>query len=142
MTTHVAPQGKDFAPVLESDVAYCKRIGYLPAAHGLTLEQNDIIQMVKVPIGAIVTDVTLMTGILGASVTADVGDGDTQDLYISAADVAAASVTHMESVGLAGVPKTYAVQDTIDVKLEGADPADNVAIALIVGYVTGLDITP
>ena len=142
MTTHYSPQAKSWGPTKESDVGYHKVIGYLPATHGLTLAQNDIIEMVKVPIGAIVTDVLLITGILGTSVTADVGDGTTEDLYISAANVAAASTTHMESVGLAGVPKQYTVADTIDVKLEAANPADNIAIALIVGYVTGVDITP
>ena len=70
------------------------------------------------------------------------GDGTTEDLYISAANVAAASITHYESVGNAGVPKQYTVADTIDVKLEAANPADNIAIALIVGYVVGVDITP
>lgn len=142
MTTHVAPQAKDWYQAKESDTGYQKVIGYLPAGHGLTLAQNDIIQMVKVPIGAIVTDVTLLTGILGSGVTADVGDGNTEDLYISAADVAAASITHMESLGLAGIPYTYSAADTIDVKLEGANPADDVAIALIVGYINGVDITP
>ncbi len=142
MTTHVSPQAKDWSPAWESDVGYHKVIGYLPAAHGLTLAQNDIIEMVKVPIGAIVTDVVLLTGVLGGSVTADVGDGNTQDLYMSAVDVSGASINNMESVGLAGVPYVYTVADTIDVKLEGANPADNIAISLIVGYVVGVDITP
>jgi len=142
MTTHYGPQAKNWSPAKESDVGYHKVIGYLPATHGLTLAQNDIIEMVKVPIGAIVTDVLLITGILGTSVVADVGDGTTEDLYISGGDVAAASITHYESVGNAGVPKQYTVADTIDVKLEGANPADNIAIALIVGYVVGVDITP
>ncbi len=142
MTTHVAPQAKSWYPTKESDVGYHKVIGYCPSTHGFTLVQNDIIQMVKVPIGAIVTDVTLLTGALGTSVTADVGDGNTEDLYISAAAVAAASITHMESVGLAGVPYTYLAADTIDVKLEAANPAEEIAFALIVGYVVGVDITP
>ncbi len=142
MTTHVAPQAKSWYPTKESDVGYHKVIGYCPSTHGFTLVQNDIIEMVKVPIGAIVTDVVLLTGALGTSVTADVGDGNTQDLYISAANVAAASITHMESVGLAGVPYQYTVADTIDVKLEAANPDESIAFALIVGYVVGVDITP
>lgn len=142
MTTHVSPQAQNWSPKRESDVGYHKVIGYVPAST-FTLAQNDIIQMVWVPQGAVVTDITLLTGDLGSSITADVGDGDTEDLYISAGDVAtAACVIHMESAGLAGVPKVYSADDTIDVKLEGGNPADNVGIALIVGYVTGVDITP
>jgi len=142
MTTHVAPQAKAWIQARESDAVYHKVIGYCPSTHGFTLVENDIIEMVKVPIGAIVTDVMLLTGALGASVTADVGDGTTEDLYISAANVAAASVTRMESTGLAGVPKQYTVADTIDVKLEAANPDEEIAFALIVGYITGVDITP
>lgn len=142
MTTHVAPQAKVWVQAKESDVIYHKVIGYCPATHGFTLVENDIIEMVKVPIGAIVTDVMLLTGALGTSVTADVGDGTTEDLYISAAAVATASTTLMESLGHAGVPKVYTVADTIDIKLEAANPDEAVAFALIVGYVTGVDITP
>jgi len=141
MTTHASPQAKAWSPVRESDVGYHKVIGYMPAAHGLTLAQNDIVQMVKVPIGAIVTDVLLITGAI-TGCTIDVGDGDTEDLYISAVSVNTAAISAMESVGLAGVPKVYTAEDTIDVKIEGANPPDNVAFALIVGYVVGVDITP
>lgn len=143
MTTHVAAQAKGWVSAKETDTAYQKVIGYLPAAHGLTIAQNDIIQMVKVPIGAIVADGALLMGAWGGSVTADVGDENTEDLYISAADVSSASCTNFfESTGLAGVPYTYLVADTIDVKLEGANPTDAIAMALIVGYLTGVDITP
>lgn len=142
MTTHVAPQAKAWIQARESDAIYHKVIGYCPSTHGFTLAQNDIIQMVKVPLGAIVTDVLLLTGALGTSVTADVGDGNTEDLYISAADVSGASITMMESAGLAGVPYRYLEEDTVDIKLEAADPDEEIAFALIVGYITGVDITP
>lgn len=143
MTTHVGPMAKSWYQAKDLDTGYVKTLGYLPAAHGLTIAQNDIIQMVKVPVGAVVVDGALLTGAWTTSVTADVGDGDTEDLYISAADVSAASCTNFfESVGLAGVPKTYSAEDTIDVKLEGANPTDAIAMTLIVGYLTGFDTTP
>ncbi len=142
MTTHVAPQCKTWVQAKESDAIYHKVIGYCPSTHGFTLAQNDIVQMVKVPNGAIVTDVTLLTGAMGTSVTADVGDGTTEDLYISAAAVQAESITRMESVGNAGVPKQYTEEDTIDVKFEAANPDEEIAFSLIVGYITGVDITP
>jgi hypothetical protein len=143
MTTHVGPQAKDWVSAIETDDRYVKQVGYMPASHGLTLAENDIIQMVKVPIGAIVVDGFLLTGALGAGVTADVGDGNTEDLYISAKDVSAASIcTIFESTGTAGVPYVYTAADTIDIKLEGANPEDAIAFALIIGYMTGVDITP
>ena len=143
MTTHVAPQAKDWYQAKDSDTGYQKVIGYMPAAHGLTLAQNDIIQMVKVGIGTIITDVILLTGAMGSSVTADVGDvTNGESIYISAADVSGNSITYMESVDLVGVPFTYTVADTIDVHFEAATPASDQAFSLIVGYITGVDITP
>jgi len=141
MTTHVAPQAKDWYQAKETDSGYEKVIGYLPAAHGLTLAQNDTVQMVKVPIGAVVADLVLLMGDIGNSVTPNVGDLVSATRYISAGTVSTGC--HLAwSTTQSGVPYTYTAADTIDVVLAGANPADNVAIALIVGYLCGVDITP
>ena len=143
MTTHVAPQAKDWYSAKETDVGYQKVIGYLPAAHGLTLAQNDTVQMVKVPIGSIVTDAVVMSGDLTNNATIAVGDLGVTNRYISATNHGAGSavITNMNQPQ-AGVPYTYTADDTIDILLAAGNPADNVAIALIIGYLTGLDITP
>ena len=56
-------------------------------------------------------------------------------------DIGSAVITNMNQPQ-AGVPYTYTADDTIDIVLAAGNPADNVAIALIIGYLTGLDITP
>lgn len=142
MTNHVAPQAKGWAPARESDAGNVHGvIGYCPAS-SFTLVQNDVVQMVKIPLGAIVMDCILETGALGANVLGSVGDGDVVALYITAQSVAAAALLRKNGVSLAGVPKRYAAEDTIDVVLTNANPADNIAIRLDVLYICGVDETP
>jgi hypothetical protein len=143
MTTHIAPQGKTWAPAVESDCGNLHGvIGYLPAAHGLTLAQNDTVQMVHIPNGATVMGCILETDALGASVTCAVGDDGDTDRYITATDHSSAAITRRKSTAAVGVPYTYSAENTIDVLLEGGNPADNKAIRLDVFYITAVDTTP
>ena len=142
MTQHFTPQAKANYQAKESDTGYQKVIGYLPAAHGLTLAQNDTIEMVKMPVGAIVTDLRLITGSLGTSVTASVGDASTAARYLSAEDVSA-GINKEWDTHLSGIPYVITSSEPyITVTLAAANPEDNIAIAVIVGYVNGVDITP
>jgi hypothetical protein len=143
MTTHKAAQAPAWAPARESDCGNLQGvIGYLPANHGLTLAQNDFVQMVKIPSGAIVMDCILETGALGGSVTCAVGDDLDTNRYITATSHANATVTRKNQTDLVGVPYRYLAENTIDVLLAGANPADNIAIRLDVFYVCGVDETP
>jgi hypothetical protein len=142
MTTHVAPQAKDWYPARESDAGNVHGvIGYLPASHGLTLITADTIQMVKVPIGATVMDCILESGNMDGSCTLQVGDGDDTDRYIDATNHGTAALTRRGQTDKVGVPSTYTAADTIDVVC-GTDPSDSVAIRLDVFYITGVDTTP
>jgi hypothetical protein len=143
MTTHYSPQAKAWSPVRESDAGNVQGvIGYLPAAHGLTLAQNDIVEMVKIPLGAIVMECMLESGNLGSNVLVNVGDGDDRNRYINAANHASAALTRKNQTDKVGVPYRYTVEDTIDINLYNANPADNVAIRLDVLYICGVDETP
>jgi len=143
MTIHKAPQAPAWAPARESSAGNLQGvIGYLPAAHGLTLAQNDIVQMVKIPSGAIVMDCILETGALGASVTCAVGDDLDPNRYISATSHASAAITRRNQTDTVGAPYRYLAENTIDVTLAGANPEDDQAIRLDVFYVCGVDETP
>lgn len=143
MTTHYSPQAKAWSPCRESDAGNVQGvIGYLPAAHGLTLAQNDIIQMVKIPLGAIVMDCVVESGNLGSNVLVAVGDEDDPNRYITGANHASAAVTRRNQTDKVGVPYRYTAEDTVDINLYNANPADNVAIRLDVLYICGVDETP
>jgi hypothetical protein len=142
MTTHKSAQTPDWAPARESDSGNLQGvIGYVPAST-LSLADNDTIQMVKIPLGAIVMDCILETGALDTNVLAAVGDLDDVNRYITAANVAAASLTRKNQTDKVGIPYRYTAEDTIDVKLTNGTPASTVAIRLDVFYICGVDETP
>src|SRR3972149_6484443 len=135
-----SPQVQSWYQARESDAGNVQGvIGYCPAST-LTLNTTDGVQMVKVPLGAIVIDCLLETGAFGSNVLASVGDGVA--LYITAQSVAAAALLRKNAVGLAGVPKRYAAEDTIDVVFSNANPTDNIAMRLDVFFICGVDETP
>jgi hypothetical protein len=87
--------------------------------------QNDLVELAKLPVGA-----RIITGFIdftdfGSSVTLDIGDGTTENKYLSAADVATAA-------GTASFAHTWALYGlgrerlstaiTLTAKLEGANP--------------------
>jgi len=141
MTTHYAPQAKGWSPARESDAGNLQGvIGYFPDT--VSVLADDTIQMVKIPLGAIVMDCILETGPLGTSVTAAVGDEDDPDRYISATDHSAAALTRRKQTNKNGVPYRYTAEDTIDVTVAAANVDDNQALRLDVFYICGVDETP
>jgi hypothetical protein len=88
--------------------------------------QNDYVELCRLPVGA-----RIMTGFVdftdfGTSVTLDIGDGTTENKYLSALDIATAA-------GTSAFANTYALYGvgrerlssaiTLTAKLEGANPA-------------------
>ena len=143
MTVHVAAQARDSSLSRESDAGNVQAvIGYLPLGHGLTLAQNDYIQLVKIPLGAIVMDCILETGALGSNVLVHVGDDADTDRYITAANHSSAALTRKNQTDLVGVPYRYTAENTIDAYLYNANPTDNIAFRLDVLYICGTDETP
>lgn len=101
---------------------------------------NDVIEMVPVPAGAIITGVTLGATDLDTggspAIVLDVGDGTTVDRLIAAATVGqAGGSTSTLPAGAFGY--TYAAADTINVKVKTAPAtgATSGTISLRVSYV-------
>ena len=135
-------QAKGWSPVLESDAGnlHCA-IGYVAAADVLNIVQNDVCEMVKVPVGAVIVDCLLDIPNVGANVNVSVGDGDSV-AYLIAIQAGSTAALVRRNVTGSGVPKQYTVEDTIDIKFTNADPTNNSAFSLYVLYVCGIDITP
>lgn len=82
---------------------------------------NDVIQMVKVPLGAVIYGVELSVDDLdsGAAIVLAVGDGADDDRFITGSTIGqAGGVTRANNV--AGAGYTYTVDDTIDIKVTTA----------------------
>jgi hypothetical protein len=100
-------------------------------ATGSSLIINDVIQMVKVPIGARILQIDLYSTDLDSdstpAVTLSVGDGTTPARFITASTVGQAGGNiHFPSVSTttaAGVGYQYTVNDTIDIAVTAAPTA-------------------
>lgn len=103
-----------------------------PSAAGLTavkatytaataLVVNDVIQMVKVPLGAVIYRVELAVDDLdtGAAIVLAVGDGVVADRYITGSTIGQAGGV-VTTNNVAGAGYTYTADDTIDVKVTTA----------------------
>jgi|Deesub1362B_J571_1020462.scaffolds.fasta_scaffold19501_1 hypothetical protein len=96
---------------------------------------GDVIQAVKVPVGATVTDVKLMVPVkLGANATMDVGYGSDVDYFLDGVNVNANGVIATANAATAATPLTISAgstpideagYDTIDIKMATADAAPN-----------------
>ena len=99
---------------------------------------NDVVQMVKIPAGARIHDVTLATDDLESSGTASVvavGDGDNDDRFITGSTIArAGGIERINAVD--GVLYEYSAEDTIDFKCTTAPTtgATSGTIRLVVRY--------
>ena len=105
------------------------------------LALNDVVQMVKVPAGAIVSNVVLATDDLDTNgtpaIVLDVGDGGDTDRYIDGSTVGqAGGITDSSNLAIDGIGYTYSVEDTIDglVQVAPATGATSGTIKLIVSY--------
>lgn len=87
--------------------------------------QNDLVELCKLPIGARILYGFVDFTDFGTSVTLDIGDGTTENKYLSAADVATAAGTSAfaNTWALYGVGRErLSTAITLTAKLEGANP--------------------
>ena len=99
---------------------------------GTTLVINDVIQMVKVPIGAVVLDLILDCADIDASttITLSVGDGDSTARYIAASTVGrAGGIVRLSVTG--STQTAYTVEDTIDILVAAAATSTAVTTGII-----------
>lgn len=105
------------------------------------LAANDVIEMVRVPRGAVVTGVVLSTDDLDTNgtptIVLDVGDGSDTDRFIDGATVGqAGGTTDASNLAIAGIGYEYSAEDTIDVLVQAgpATGATSGTISLVVYY--------
>lgn len=93
--------------------------------------QNDFVELTKLPLGSRILGGRLDFTAFGASVTLDIGDETTENLFLSAKDVSAAGQSDfantvalgLDSVVVAATTPKYAGFVTIQAKFEAANPA-------------------
>lgn len=100
----------------------------------VALSAGDVYQMMKVPNGANILDVTLVADLFGGgNVTTMVGDGISTGRYFSSLSPGASSVNRLATAGAFGY--SYSAEDTIDIVFSTVTSASAVGVVkLIVTY--------
>lgn len=117
---------------LHDDTIYCEfdiaaTLGTAAAggggASGTAFVINDVVQMVKVSNGAVITGVLLSVDALDSStgIVVAVGDGTTADRFITAATIGRSAASGVQALNNhAGHLYAYTAEDTIDFKVTTA----------------------
>lgn len=101
----------------------CRVVRYAAAA---ALSAGDIIQMVKLPLGAVVTEVAFGASMSAGAVTVIVGDGNNKSAY-AAASVLSGSGVFVTSMPYVGFGRSYSAEDTVDIEVTAVSAAPGTA---------------
>ena len=103
----------------------------------VALSAGDVYQMLKVPAGAVVSDVTFVVDLFGGgNATVTIGDGNDADRYFASLSTGASGVTRMSLP--AGFGYSYSAEDTIDITFSTVTSATAVGVVrLAVTYTNG-----
>lgn len=97
-------------PVLNVNGTITRVVTY---THSVALSAGDIIQMVKLPPGAIVSRVQVGASLSAGVVTMNIGDGNDVSAYAAAAVVSGTAV--FVATPFRGLGRSYSAEDTIDI---------------------------
>ena len=99
---------------------------------------GDVIQMVKVPMGAIVSSVRFAMNGHSGVLTVNVGDGNDVSAY-AASVVLSGSAVALASIPSRGIGRSYSAEDTIDITFSTVTSASAVgSVRLTVFYTNGM----
>lgn len=111
MATFTASAAQSNVPSIYRENGTVTRV--IQYTHSVALSAGDVIQMVKVPIGAIVSRVQAAVSVSAGVVTANIGDGNDTSAY-AAAVVLSGTGTALASQ-FRGLGRSYSAEDTIDI---------------------------
>jgi hypothetical protein len=95
---------------------------------------GDVVQMLRVPVGAIVSRVAIANSASAGVITANIGDGNDTSAY-GASVVLSGSAVLQTSMPYRGVGRSYSVEDTIDIVVAAiSTPAAETKLTLVVDY--------
>lgn len=99
-----------------------------------SLSAGDVIQMMKVPAGAIVTKVTIATSHSAGATTVNIGDGNDASAYGASVVLSGSAIVTTAMPGR-GLGRSYSAEDTIDLTIAAvsATPA-NALLILNIDY--------
>jgi hypothetical protein len=132
MATFTASAAASNAPAIYAVNGNVTRVVQRTVA--VALSAGDVYQMMKIPAGAVVTDLTFVADLFGGgNATVTIGDGNDADRYIASLSAGASGTTRMSLP--AGFGYSYSAEDTIDITFSTVTSASAVgSVKLIVTY--------
>jgi hypothetical protein len=131
MATFTATAAQSTAPAINHiNGSIVRVVEYSQVA---SLSAGDVIQMVKVPNGALVTRVIPQWSVSAGATTVDIGDGNDISAYAASLVISGPVVTVVQNYR--GMGRSYSAEDTIDIviKTVSATPA-SAQIKLFIEY--------
>ena len=102
-------------------------------AHTVALSAGDVIQMVRVPAGAIVSRVQPAVSVSAGVITANLGDGNDTSAYAAAAVLSGTGAD--VALQYRGLGRSYSAEDTIDIVITALSAVPGTCkLALAVDY--------
>lgn len=133
MATLTASAAQANVPALYRENATVTRLVTYNATAALSA--GDVVQMVKVPLGAIVTEIGVAVSMSAGAVTVNLGDGNDVSAYAAAA-VLSGSVVVALTTPNRGFGRSYSAEDTIDFVVTAVSAAPGTAkLKLKVEYI-------
>ena len=132
MATLTASAAQSFSPAIYSCAGDTTRvIKYTLAVAGST---GDVIQMVKVPNGAIIARVAASIFSHDGVLTVNIGDGNDTSRYGASIVLSGTAIT-VTSLPARGLGYSYSAEDTVDIQIAGVSAASaNGILTLAVTY--------
>jgi len=130
VTTHTTGQ-----PTIDQDHIRMMKVDNFIDFDTYNADAADVIELVKIPAGAIVTNVKVrFVTAEDSTCTGDIGDGDDPNGYNDAIDLESAAGTMLNTVAADAysVGRYYAAADTIDLTLD--DAADTCQLYVVAEY--------
>lgn len=89
------------------------------------LSAGDVVQMCKLPLGAVVTEVAVGISASAGAVTVNVGDGNDVSAYAAAVVLSGSAVS--TTMPARGIGRSYSAEDTIDIQVAAVSAAPGTA---------------
>lgn len=132
MATFTATAAQANAPALMNVNGTITRVVHYTCT--ASASAGDVIQMVKVPSGAIVSRVAIANSASAGVITVNVGDGNDVSAYAAAVVLSGSAIT-TTAMPYRGLGRSYSAEDTIDIVVTAiSTPAAETKFTLAVDY--------
>jgi len=135
MATRTATAAGSQAPAIYNvNGTVTRRVYFNPG--GTALSAGDVVRMVKVPTGAVITDMTIGMSASAQSYTVTIGDGNSATRYFGTQSLVLVQVVQLPVTSTGAFGYEYTAEDTVDITFSTvtSGTAANCDVMMILTY--------